>query len=51
MLKSLTVALLLSIALTGCYRMPCEGEFCTTPTTNNPGITRHSDSFQPGVAY
>ncbi len=50
-LQSVLFAALLSLVFTGCYRAPYEGEFCTIPATNNPSITRHAGSFQPGVGY
>ncbi len=41
---------LLSITITGCYRMPEEGEVSVVPITNNPAVTRKQSSpFMPGI--
>jgi hypothetical protein len=41
------------LMLTGCYRMPNEGEFSLVPTTNNPAVTceKQSPTIIPGVGY
>jgi hypothetical protein len=37
--------------LTGCYRMPDEGEVSVVPITNNPAMTRKGSGWTPGVEY
>lgn len=39
------------IFITGCYRMPEEGEVSVVPTTNNPSITRQGGGWTPGIEY
>ncbi len=55
MLKSALLGLLLlatcAVTLSGCYRRPCDDDYCVIPATNNSSITRHGDSFQPGMSY
>lgn len=39
-------------ALSACYRMPSEDDYCLVPTTNNPDITRESGpSLMPNMSY
>ena len=52
MLKGALIALCLSMLLTACCEVMTEPDFCTIPTTNNPDITRHSNStWKPGATY
>jgi hypothetical protein len=37
--------------VTGCYRMPEDGEVSVLPTTNNPAMTRQGGGWTPGVEY
>lgn len=52
-MKTLICAILLLTAVTSCYRMPTEDDYCVTPLTNNPEITRESPQQQlmPQVGY
>jgi len=44
--------LLLSLLfVTGCYRMPEEGEVSVIPMTNNPNVTGQSTGGMPGIEY
>ena len=40
----ITVASLIFLLLTGCYRMPGQDEFSVVPTTNNPDVIGKSNS-------
>ncbi|MDP1836631.1 MAG: hypothetical protein Q8K75_11990 [Chlamydiales bacterium] len=51
LLNVLLFVAVLGITCTSCYRAPGENDYSTIPATNNPGITRHANTFQPGMAY
>lgn len=41
------------IALSSCYQMPGEDDYCLIPCTNNPSITKEkaNTSMAPGGSY
>lgn len=39
-IRLLFAIVIISGALTSCYRMPTEDDFCVVPATNNPSVTR-----------
>lgn len=44
--------LFLLLALSSCYRMPGDEDFCTNPATNNPAVTcEKQGSGMPGMSY
>lgn len=50
--KNMLLTFVLAIALTGCYRMPKDGDYSTIPTTNNPDVVgSHQTPFIPGGGF
>lgn len=49
-MKIYLVAFLTLAAISGCYRMPTDDDYCLIPTTNNPTVTRETASpLMPGM--
>jgi len=42
--RSFAVFFAVVLALTGCYKIPDEYDYCTIPVTNNPSITKEKGS-------
>lgn len=52
MIKNLFFTFVIVVALSSCYRMPTDEDYCVIPTTNNPDITRETGGqLLPSMSY
>ena len=50
-MKKIIFITISALIVTGCYRMPEDGEVSVVPVTNNPSMTRQQNSCLPGIEY